>query len=115
MCSVIEFPKIFKPLPKPKRYKVMYGGRGSSKSWSVARQLLIMGTNKPLRVLCTRELQKSIKQSVHKLLSDQIAGLGLKSFYTVTDASIRGANGTEVYIHGHSPQYRRDSKSTEGC
>ena len=113
MSNVIKFPKIFKPLNNAKRYKVMHGGRGSSKSWSVARKLILMGANKPLRILCTRELQKSIKQSVHKLLSDQISRMGLDAFYQVTDASIKGINGTEFIFMGvkHNPE---EIKSTEG-
>lgn len=54
------------------RYKVAHGGRGSAKSWSFARALLILAAQKPLRILCTREVQKSIKDSVHKLLGDQV-------------------------------------------
>lgn len=113
MSNVIKFPKVFKKLRDKIRYKVMYGGRGSSKSWSVARQLLLMGANAPLRVLCTRELQKSIKQSVHKLLSDQIAAMGLSSFYSITDSSIKGMNGTEFIFMGirHNTE---EIKSTEG-
>ena len=49
---------------KKARYKVPYGGRGSAKSWSIARALLIKGVQNPIRWLCTRELQKSIKDSV---------------------------------------------------
>lgn len=113
MSNVIKFPKVFKPLREPKRYKVMYGGRGSSKSWTVARQLLIMGAERKLLILCTRELQKSIKQSVHRLLKNQIDVMGLKSFYEVLDTTIRGKNGTEFIFMGtkHNPE---EIKSTEG-
>lgn len=91
----------------------MYGGRGSSKSWSVARALLIMGSMRPLRILCTRELQKSIKQSVHKLLKDQISLLKLDAFYEVTDTAIKGQNGTEFFFFG--VKHNTDEiKSTEG-
>ena len=68
-----KFPPILKEIFKPKRYKVIYGGRGSSKSWSCARALIIKAVNEPIRVLCARETQKSIQESVHKLLKDQIA------------------------------------------
>jgi len=54
---------------------VAYGGRGSGKSHSMARALLITAANKPLRVLCAREVQRSIKNSVHQLLSDSIQAL----------------------------------------
>jgi len=109
----IKFPKIFKPLNDPYRYKVMYGGRGSSKSWSVARKLLLLGTERTIRVLCTRELQKSIKHSVHKLLSDQITSMGLDAFYTLTEQSVKGINGTEFLFMGVKHN-ATEIKSTEG-
>lgn len=110
---VARFPKIYRPLDLPYRYKVMYGGRGSAKSWTVARKLLLLGTQYPLRILCTRELQKSIKQSVHKLLSLQIDRLGLKGFYKITDHSIKGINGTEFMFMGIRMNVD-EIKSTEG-
>lgn len=85
---------------KPSRYKVVHGGRGGGKSWAIARWLLIEGYNAPVRVLCARELQNSIGDSVHKLLSDQIAELGLSGFYTVEKATIYGRNGTEFRFAG---------------
>ena len=81
-------------LSEPHRYKVAYGGRGSSKSWTFARELLIQAAMKKLRILCAREIQRSIKQSVHQLLSDQIQILGLGSFYEVLETEIRGKNGS---------------------
>ena len=111
--SNVKFPKIFKPLREPHRYKVMYGGRGSAKSWTIAKQLLIIGAQKKTRILCTRELQKSIKQSVHKLLVDQIDSMGLNAFYSITDTSLKGKNGTEFIFMGvkHNTE---EIKSTEG-
>jgi len=53
-----------------------------------------------MRILCAREFQTSIKDSVHKLLSDQIIALGLDGFYEITQASIRGQNGTEFFFAG---------------
>jgi len=73
-----EFPEKLGFLFEPHRYKVMHGGRGGAKSWGVARALLIQGLQTPLRILCTREFQNSIKDSVHKLLSDQV--LAMQSF-----------------------------------
>jgi phage terminase large subunit len=95
-----EFPLKLQPLFKPSRYKVLYGGRGGAKSWGIARALLILGAKKPLRILCAREFQTSIKDSVHKLLGDQIVDLGLQSFYEITERAIRGANGTEFFFTG---------------
>ena len=95
-----EFPQKLQCLFKPSRYKVLYGGRGGAKSWGIARALLILAAQKPLRVLCAREFQTSLKDSVHKLLSDQVVALGLESFYDITQATIRAKNGSEFNFVG---------------
>lgn len=108
------FPKAFKPLFQPARYKVFHGGRGGAKSWNFARALLILGAEKPLRILCAREFQTSIDDSVHRLLSDQIHALGLSGFYEIQKTQIIGANGTLIVFEG----LRRNInslKSFEGC
>lgn len=95
------------------RYRVAYGGRGSAKSWQFARALLVHGLSQPLRILCAREYQASIRDSVHRVLADQVALLGLSDFYAVQESAILGANGTEFLFKG----LRRDIaqiKSTEG-
>lgn len=109
-----KFPAKLKFLFQPARYKGAYGGRGSGKSWGVARALIIIGANKQTRVLCTREVQKSIQQSVHQLLKDQISALGLESFYEVLQTEIRGKNGTTFYFAGLSDQTADSLKSFEG-
>lgn len=96
----ITFPDKLQCLFAPKRYKILYGGRGGAKSWGIARALLIQGAAKPLRILCAREFQNSISDSVHKLLSDQIHELGLEGFYEILQTSIRGQNGTEFAFTG---------------
>ena len=95
-----EFPLKLQSLFQRSRYKVCYGGRGGAKSWGIARALLIKGAKEPIRILCAREYQTSIKDSVHKLLCDQIEALNLHSFYEITQASIKGANGTEFAFAG---------------
>lgn len=95
-----EFPAKLRCLFQPSRYKVLYGGRGGAKSWGIARALLLLGASKPLRVLCAREIQRSIQDSVHKLLRDQIVSLGLRDFYEVQNTVIRGRNGTEFTFAG---------------
>ena len=83
----------------PMRYKIAYGGRGSSKSWTIARILLLKAMQSPIRVLCLREIQDSIKDSVHKLLRDQIDLLELQGFIVQNDA-IRHENGSEFLFKG---------------
>lgn len=95
-----KFPEKLKSLFQPKRYKVYYGGRGGAKSWGIARALLIMGAERPIRILCAREFQKSIKDSVHKLLSDQINLLKLDKHYEIQQAQIVGRNGTHFFFEG---------------
>jgi phage terminase large subunit len=108
-----KFPDKLACLFDPARYKVLYGGRGGAKSWGVARALLILGASRRIRVLCAREIQKSMKDSVHKLLSDQIASLGLAGHYQVLNDEIRGRNGTEFVFAGL--RHNVDSiKSKEG-
>ena len=95
-----EFPQKLSILFDKARYKVLYGGRGGAKSWGIARALLIIGAQKPTRVLCAREFQTSIKDSVHKLLSDQIFAMGLEDFYEITQTTIRAKNGSEFNFVG---------------
>lgn len=95
------------------RERCYYGGRGSAKSWQIARALLVHGFERRLRILCAREYQTSMKDSVLRILTDQIALLGLGGFYYSTGSSIIGENGTEFLFKG----LRRDIsqiKSTEG-
>lgn len=108
------FPKKLQCLFKPSRYKVLYGGRGGAKSWGIARALLIMGANKQLRVLCAREFQNSISESVHQLLENQVAALGLQGHYDVQQAKIIGKNGTEFVFAGLRNNIN-NMKSFEGC
>ena len=83
------------------RYKVASGGRGSGKSWGFADILLLKGASTPLRILCTREIQKSIRDSVHRLLKDRIAqNKELSDFYSVKEEYIAGKNGTRFFFCG---------------
>lgn len=114
MSASLELPDYAKALFEPKRYKVLHGGRGGGKSWAVARALLIQAASEPLRVLCAREVQKSIRDSVHRLLSDQIAAMGLGHFFEVLETEIRGKNGS-MFLFSGLLQHTIDSiKSFEG-
>ena len=110
----VDFPEKLGFLFEPSRYKVAYGGRGSAKSWSFARALLVKGKSKKHRILCAREVQKSIKDSVHKLLSDQIQVMGMGDFYEVIENAIRGKNGTEFAFAGLASHTVESIKSFEG-
>lgn len=110
----IQFPSKLKCLFRPKRLKVLHGGRGSGKSWAVARALLLQGAQRPLRILCTREVQKSIKDSVHRLLTDQIQAMGLGQQYEVLESEIRGKNGSLFVFAGLAQHTVESIKSFEG-
>lgn len=109
-----DFPDKLRFLFEPAPYKVAHGGRGSGKSWGFARALLILGAQRPLRILCAREVQKSIEDSVHTLLKDQIMELGLSEFYEVLAYEIRGKNGTTFAYSGLAQHTVTTIKSFEG-
>lgn len=115
--AVAEFPEALQFLFRPARYKVAYGGRGGSKSWGFARALILQGAERPLRILCCREIQKSIKDSVHKLLKDQIHLLELDHFFDVQETSIKGINGTEFFFVGlrHNASNIKSYESVDRC
>jgi PBSX family phage terminase large subunit len=94
-------PKLLPFLSRRARYKVAYGGRGSGKSRSVARALLARCMDSTVRVLCAREIQKSMNESVHALLKHEIAALGLGSYFDVLETTIRcRSTGSEIIYSG---------------
>lgn len=90
-----------------------YGGRGALKSHTVARVLLLKATEKKTRILATRELQRSIKDSVHKLLSDLIAEYELDNFEVLKESIIEKNKGSEFIFRGIRNN-TTEIKSTEG-
>ena len=110
----IELPeKLLFFLTENKRYKVAYGGRGSAKSWTVARCLILNAIKSKVRILCTRQLQTSIKDSVHKLLCDSINDLKLNEYFNITRDAITCINGSEFIFKGLQNQ-TNEIKSMEG-
>lgn len=92
--------KLYCLLHKKASYKILWGGRDSTKSWGIAEALIRLTAEKPLRVLCAREFQTSIRDSSHKLLKDTIRRLGLDSWFTITDNSIVSKAGAEFIFKG---------------
>ncbi len=98
-------PKLFKLLhpTRPSRYRAVDGGRGSAKSHSVATALVLKAFTHRLRILCAREIQRSLRESVHHLLTDKIDTLGLPSYFDVNDREIAcRSTGTEIIFAGLS-------------
>lgn len=97
----LALPRPFLDLIAPKRFKVFYGGRGAAKSESFCRALLSLGMARPCGILCARELQNSIADSVHALLEHTIRETPeFEAFYKVTQKEIRGINGTFFIFKG---------------
>lgn len=96
----ISIPDKLKSFLDHSRYKVAYGGRGSSKSWTLAQLLVLRAYEKPTRILCARETQRSISDSVIQLLADTIDRMGLSSFFEIQKTSIIGSNGSRFIFEG---------------
>lgn len=95
------------------RYKVYWGGRGSAKSWAFAEALIRMAAVLPIRVLCVREFQSSIKDSSHRILKDTITRLGMDAWFKVTQEGITSRSGAEFLFKGmHNNE--QGIRSTEG-
>lgn len=98
-----------------KRHRLIVGGRGKGASWSIARVLITEGMKDPLFIVCVREVQKTMKDSVKKLLKDTIDLFDLQFFYTVKNNSIIGMNGTEFVFYGLHDYNADNIKSLEGA
>lgn len=98
----VEFPEKLEPfLTSSARYKSARGGRGSAKSHTVAGMLIHMAFREKLRIVCGREIQKSIAESVHFLLKEKIAQYGMEAYWSVTDTAIRcKLNGSQFLFKG---------------
>jgi len=115
--TIEQFAPLFEP-ENPSyhcRYKIFYGGRGGRKSWEVARACLLKALQKKTLVVCTREFQNSISDSVLRLLANQIEMLGLSYFFEVQKTTIIGRNGSEFIFKGLNGLTVDSIKSLEGA
>lgn len=112
--SRYQFASAFQPLFRPHRYKVTYGGRGGAKSWSIARALIQITHTSTKRIGCFRELQSSIKDSVHQLLRDQIDAMGLTRWFYITDKEIVSLVTGSQFLFKGLRHNSNEIKSTEG-
>ena len=97
-------PKLAPVFQQPRgtyRYRCAYGGRGSGKSRTFALMAAVFGYAEPLRILCTRELQVSIRESMYAELRSAIQSVDwLRDHYEIGESYIRGRNGTEFLFRG---------------
>lgn len=115
--ELIQIPKIFTDFWQPSRYKIAHGGRGSSKSHSFARMLLINCMNQRERILCAREYQSSIKDSVKQLFDDVIEKHKMQDIFNSTKTDITSDNGSKILFAGlrHDPHKIKSMEGITKC
>jgi phage terminase large subunit len=96
----VRLPSYAGDLWQPFRHLGWHGGRGAAKSRTIATGLVLQATERHERVLCGREVQKSIKDSVKRLLDDEIDRLGLSAAFESTETEIRGPNDSLFLFSG---------------
>lgn len=103
------------PDGQPVRFKVAKGGRGKGASWAIADRLLEKAHTQPSLILCTREVQNSIADSVHRLLKNRILALGYGEFFHTTQNSIKSlVSNSEFLFRGLNDLTVDAVKSMEG-
>lgn len=97
-----SFPeKLLFLINEPARYKILYGGRGGMKTESVAIALIVLAVQKKLRILCLREIQKSIDESVYETIKNRIIDMGLESEFDIQSKTIISLRtGSEFIFSG---------------
>ena len=111
----VIIPKPFKPLLRESwRYKFYYGGRAGGKSYAFADSILMKARASNIFVACVREVQKSIKESVYKLLCDRIKYYGLNDFSVYEDKIVNIITGSRIIFNGLRDQNAQNIKSLEG-
>lgn len=111
----IQTPRVFAPLLHPTRYKGVWGGRGSGKSHFFAELLVEHAMLRPgLRVVCIREIQKSLAMSVKQLVTDKIIRLHVAHQFEILDKEIRTPGGGVIIFQGMQNHTADSIKSLEG-
>lgn len=109
-----DTPRWFLPFLKPARYKGAFGGRGSGKSHAFAAYIVVRCAKYRTDVVCLREVQRSLKQSVKKLLESKIEALNLGAYFEVQHDRIKGKNGSLIIFEGLANHTAESIKSLEG-
>jgi len=110
----VKTPEWFEPFLAPARYKGAYGGRGSGKSHAFAAYIVVRCVRERTDVVCLREVQRSLKQSVKKLIENKIEALGVGHHFEVQHDRIKGRNGSIIIFEGLANHTAESIKSLEG-
>ena len=107
-------PKAFAPLLKPARYKGAHGGRGSGKSHFFAELLIARCVTAKTDAVCIREVQRTLNQSVKKLIEMKIDSMGVGGLFDIQEAQILAKNGGRIIFQGMQNHTADSIKSLEG-
>ena len=110
----IATPRVFLPLVEAARYKGAFGGRGSGKSHFFGELAIERSICAPTDIVCVRENQKSLDQSVKKLLEHKIEKLNAGAYFEVQDKRILASNGGRIIFQGMQNHTAESIKSLEG-
>ena len=110
----VNVPPVFRALTEPARYKGAYGGRGGSKSHFFAGMAIIRSLSRPRRIVCVREFQRSLEQSVKRLLEDKIKAFDLGSHFRILNTHIESRLGGIIIFQGMQAHTAESIKSLEG-
>jgi len=110
----IRTPRVFAPLLKPARYKGAFGGRGSGKSHAFAEMLLERCLTRVCRAVCVREFQRTLEQSVMRLLIDKIRAFNIESMFRILNTHIETPGGGIIIFQGMQTHTAESIKSLEG-
>src|SRR5574343_40179 len=111
---VIDTPRVYLPLLSPSRYKGAWGGRGSGKSHFFAEMVVEESLAAKTDIVCIREVQKSLNQSVKKLIEAKIEAMGVQSEFRILNTHIESANGGRIIFQGMQNHTADTIKSLEG-
>ena len=105
----------FEPFLQPSRYKGAWGGRGSGKSHFFAERAIIRCMEFPgTRIVCIREVQKDLTQSVKLLIEDKIKAFGISHYFRVLNNQIETPGGGLIIFQGMQNHTAESIKSLEG-
>jgi phage terminase large subunit len=107
---VIETPEVFEPLLQPARYKGAWGGRGSGKSHFFAELAIEESIRRKVDIVCLREVQKSLKFSVKKLMESKISAMNAGDYFEVQNEQIKNKTRRGNHLSGHARPHQRFDK-----